>query len=142
MRQLILAKAAMQTGVFTLLETLNLPKEQISHLYIAGAFGSHINSSSARIIGIIPEIDLGKVQSVGNAAGTGARMCLLSKHAKELADQIAGKIEYIELAANKSFQSTFLNSNFLPNSDFSKYPETTSLLKKYGHFPKKPPRIF
>jgi uncharacterized 2Fe-2S/4Fe-4S cluster protein (DUF4445 family) len=141
-QQLILAKAAMQTGVLTLLRTLNIPKEKVKHLFIAGAFGSHINKESARIIGIIPEILLHNIQSVGNAAGTGARMCLVSKQAKKTAETISKQVEYIELAADANFQNTYLNSNFIPYSDLSRYPETSELLKKYGHYPEKPPHIF
>ncbi|MHA1894437.1 MAG: ASKHA domain-containing protein, partial [Candidatus Helarchaeota archaeon] len=115
--QLILAKAAMQTGVLTLMRNFNISKEDIDKLFIAGAFGSHVNKVNARIIGIIPEIDLKKVESVGNAAGTGARMTLVSKRAKAIVEELSDKIEYIELAIDKNFQNTFLNSNSLPYAD-------------------------
>ncbi len=141
-RQIVMAKAAMQTGVLTLLRRLEIPKEKIKHLYIAGAFGSHINKESARVIGIIPEINLDTVETIGNAAGTGARMCLVSKYAKKLVEDISKKVEYIELGADKNFQNTFLNSNSLPYADLARYPEISELLKKKGNYPKKLPHLF
>ena len=141
-RQLIMAKAAMQTGVLTLLKSLQIPKEEVDHVFIAGAFGSHIDKESARIIGIIPEINLDKIVSVGNAAGTGARMALVSKKAKKIVEEISRKVVYIELGADQNFQNTFLNSNFLPYSDLDLYPETSDLLKKFGNFPERLPHVF
>ena len=141
-RPILLAKAAMQTGILTLLRTFNIPKEKIDKLYLAGAFGSHINKKNARITGIIPEINLDKVIYVGNAAGTGARMCLVSRQAKKIVDEISKNVEYIELAADKNFQNTFLNSNYFPYSDLTQYPELSKILKKYGKYPKRLPHIF
>jgi len=142
MQQLILAKAAMQTGVLTLLHRLNIPKEQITHVFIAGAFGSHVTKTSARNLGIIPEIPLDKIHFVGNAAGTGARMCLVSRQAKNIVEAISKQVHYIELAADENFQNTFLNSNFIPYSDLSEYPELSAVLRTHGNYPEKPPHIF
>ena len=49
---------------------------------LAGAFGSHIDVKYAMILGLIPDCDLAKVQSAGNAAGTGARIALLNMQAR------------------------------------------------------------
>ena len=83
-----------------------------------------------------------KVKVVGNAAGTGARMTLISRKARKIAKEISKKTEYIELAAEPSFQSEFFNSQYIPYADLSKYPETSKLLTKLGKYPKKPIRIF
>ncbi|MDD1779415.1 MAG: ASKHA domain-containing protein [Candidatus Helarchaeota archaeon] len=141
-RQIILAKAAMQTGIKILLKHYNINKADIEKLFLAGAFGSHINKESARMVGIYPEIEFDKVVSVGNAAGTGARMSLISNLGKSLADEISNKVVYVELGADKDFQRLFLNSNFIPDADFSDYPKTSEILKKYGTFPKVLPPKF
>jgi len=44
----------------------------IKKIIIAGAFGSYINPESARIIGMLPEVDLSAVIFAGNTAGSGA----------------------------------------------------------------------
>ncbi|MHA1143507.1 MAG: ASKHA domain-containing protein [Candidatus Helarchaeota archaeon] len=141
-RQILLAKAAMNTGITILMKHFNLTKDDIKKLFIAGAFGSHINEKSARTIGLLPEVDLNIVEPIGNAAGTGARMCLVSREAKTIVESISERVTYVELATDPDFQSAFLNANFLPNSRLEDYPETSQLLKRYGNFPERlPPRF-
>lgn len=141
-RQLTLAKAAMQTGVRILMSEYGVDKSEIDTLFLAGAFGSHINKESARMIGIYPELPFEKVKIVGNAAGTGARMCLVSKDAKNEVDLIAKKVEYVELAAHADFQKEFIRSNFIPYNYLEEYPETMEILKINGYYPEKmPPRF-
>lgn len=140
--QIILAKAAMHTGVKLLLKNYNIEKDDIQKVFLAGAFGSHINKESARMIGIFPEINLDKVVAVGNAAGTGARMCLVSKKAMEIADMISKKVNYFELGIDPDFQKTFLNSHIIPYADLNEFPEISEILKKHGNFPATPPPKF
>jgi len=139
-RQLSLAKAAMHTGAMLLMEELNVKEANIEKVFIAGAFGNYIDINNARFIGMYPEIALSKVIPVGNAAGTGARMALLSKKIRHIAETL--QIKYIELAAKERFQSIYLNSTFIPYADLSRYPEASSVLKTLGKYPEKPPRIF
>ncbi|MFX0138887.1 MAG: ASKHA domain-containing protein, partial [Candidatus Hodarchaeota archaeon] len=141
-RQIILAKAAMRTGIEILLKNYGLKIEEVEKLFIAGAFGNYIDKGNARIIGMYPEIDLNKVIYVGNAAGTGARMCLVSKNAKKIVEEISKMVIYVELGADKEFQNNFLNANFLPHSDLEKQPEISKMLKKLGNFPEKLPHVF
>ncbi|NVM01698.1 MAG: DUF4445 domain-containing protein [Candidatus Helarchaeota archaeon] len=141
-RQIILAKAAMRTGIEILLKNYGLKIENVEKLFIAGAFGNYIDKVNARIIGMFPEIDLNKVIYVGNAAGTGARMCLVSKNAKKIVEEISKKVTYVELGADKDFQNNFLNANFLPHSDLEKQPEISKMLKEHGNFPERLPHVF
>ena len=141
-RQIILAKAAMHTGITLLMDELGINKEDIVRVFIAGAFGNYINVGNARFIGMYPEIALSKVSIVGNAAGTGARMTLLSKTQRDLAETISQQIKYIELAAKTNFQNIYLNSTFIPYADLSKYQETSDSLRALGKFPPKLPHIF
>ncbi len=141
-RQLILAKAAMHTGCVILMEELGVTETDIDKVFIAGAFGNYIDVQNARFIGMYPEIDISKVEIVGNAAGTGARMALLSKTMRSLSETISKRCNYVELAAKKNFQSIYLNSTYLPYADLTKYPKTSSILKKLGKYPKKQPHIF
>lgn len=140
--QIVLAKAAIHTGFKILFKSFNVTKEQVDKIYIAGAFGSHINKESARMIGIFPEIDLEKIQVIGNAAGTGARMCLVSDCAKENAENLSKTTKYLELGIDEDFQRIFLNSNIIPYADLDEFPEMSSLLKRYGNYPENPPPKF
>ena len=62
----------------------------------AGAFGSYIEPKYAMVIGLIPDCDLDRVSSVGNAAGTGARMALLSRKHRAEVEKLVTHIEKIE----------------------------------------------
>jgi len=141
-REIQLAKAAIHTGCTILMKKMKISEESIDLLFIAGAFGSYINPESARTIGMYPEVPLSKVRVVGNAAGTGARMALISKSIRLKAEEISRRVNYVELGAEPDFQNEFLNSQFIPYADLTKYPETTSILEKLGRRIKKPPIIF
>ncbi|MBS7251995.1 MAG: DUF4445 domain-containing protein, partial [Candidatus Freyarchaeota archaeon] len=127
-KEIILAKSAIHTGTMTLMRKKGIVEADIDILFIAGAFGSYIDPENARIIGMYPEVPLEKVKIVGNAAGTGARMALVSSTARNTAEEISRKVKYVELAAEPNFQSEFLNSYFLPYADLSRYPQTSELL--------------
>ncbi len=141
-KEIILAKSAIHTGTMTLMRKKGIVEADIDILFIAGAFGSYIDPENARIIGMYPEVPLEKVKIVGNAAGTGARMALVSSAARNTTEEISKKVKYVELAAEPNFQSEFLNSYFLPYADLSRYPQTSELLKKLGRYPKRPPVYF
>lgn len=109
-REVQKAKAAIATGIKTLLRMRGLRSDELKAIFIAGAFGTYIDPSSAIEIGMLPELPLAKIIQVGNAAGTGARMCLLSKGMKAEAERISRSVQYVELARRPDFQKTFIES--------------------------------
>ena len=138
-------QATLKQVIGTLLpvDFCNVSEADIDKLFIAGAFGNYIDVANARFIGMYPEIDLSKIEIVGNAAGTGARMALLSKEIRKTAEHIIEhQTNYTELATKKNFQNIYLNSLYIPYSDLSKYPAASKQLKTLGKYPKKPPHIF
>ena len=113
-RELQLAKAAMMAGIRILLDNLALKEEDIREVYLAGAFGNYIRPESAVAIGLMPVFPKARVTQVGNAAGSGAKMALLSTGAVREADRIARRIKYLELAKVPTFQKEFLQSMVFP----------------------------
>ena len=109
-RQVQLAKAAIQTGVTLLLETIGKDVTEIDRVLLAGAFGNYIRPESAIAIGLLPNVDISKVIPVGNAAGEGAKGLLLSKKNRDLVEKLAMRIQHIELASEGKFQEVFLKS--------------------------------
>ncbi len=85
-----LAKAAIRTGMELLLSAAGLNKEDIAQVVVAGAFGSHINIESAITIGMLQDIPAERFHSVGNAAGTGERLALISLSERKMAERIRG----------------------------------------------------
>ncbi|HBT47739.1 MAG TPA: ferredoxin [Peptococcaceae bacterium] len=109
-----LAKAAIASGTKLLLEVAGLKLEDIEEVVVAGAFGTHLRVASAVAIGMFPALPLEVFRQVGNAAGTGARMALLSLTERRRAEEIARRVGYVELMIQPSFQETFLSSLALP----------------------------
>ena len=112
-RELQLAKGAIRTGIQVLLDANSRSEEEIKQVIMAGAFGSYIDVASAVTIGMLPSLPLNRFKQVGNAAGTGAKMALISKDARGEAQDIAGRVKYIELAATSQFALTFAQANYL-----------------------------
>jgi uncharacterized 2Fe-2S/4Fe-4S cluster protein (DUF4445 family) len=108
-RELQLAKAAIRTGIQTLLEMSGCTEDDIKQVIIAGAFGTYIDIASAVAIGMLPA----RFRQVGNAAGMGAKMSLISLKSRAKAQAIASRVSYIELAGSPSFQSTFIQASYL-----------------------------
>lgn len=112
-RELQLAKGAIHTGIQVLLETNGLSEDDIDQVIIAGAFGTYIDVSSAMGIGMLPRLPLERFRQVGNAAGTGARLALVSLSKRAEAQAIAGQVGYVELATAPSFMQIFAQSMYL-----------------------------
>ncbi|MCG8605973.1 ASKHA domain-containing protein [bacterium] len=113
-REIQLAKAAIATGVKILTEELEIPADKISTVYIAGAFGNHILARDVLDLGLIPKIPPERIKFIGNAALTGAEAILKSKDARERAEQISRKIEYIDIAGRPEFQENFVDAMHFP----------------------------
>ena len=112
-RELQLAKGAIRTGVDVLLQSRNLAPHQIDRVIIAGAFGSYIDVASAIGIGMLPEIELDRFSQVGNAAGMGAKLALISLSKRVESKALADRVRYIELATAPGFSNIFARSMYV-----------------------------
>jgi len=128
-RQIQLAKAAIFSGISVLMRELEITTGDISKIFFAGAFGTYVDPQSARVIGMYPDVPLSRVQFVGNAAGSGARMALMSLKMRRKAREISEKVHYIELGADANFQNEFLNATFLPHKNLELFPSVKRLLE-------------
>lgn len=107
-REIQLAKAAIKAGEETLMSELGMSKDDLAKVSIAGAFGSYIRKESAVNCGLIPDIDRDKIFSIGNSAGIGASMALLSEDAFDETVKAAETIEHVELATRSDFQEKYM----------------------------------
>jgi uncharacterized 2Fe-2S/4Fe-4S cluster protein (DUF4445 family) len=112
-RELQLAKAAIRLGIIALVEHEGLEETDIDEVIIAGAFGTFIDVGSAIVIGMLPDLPFERFDQVGNAAGTGARLALLSRTERENARIMATNVGYIELAKIPNFNKKFAEVSFL-----------------------------
>jgi len=109
-REVQLAKAAIRAGIKLLQAKVGIADSDIEQIFLAGAFGNFIRRESALRIGLLPAVSAEKIKFVGNAACSGAQMVLLSSHWRNLAKELAGRIEYIEIAHQAEFQEMFAES--------------------------------
>ena len=112
-RQIQLAKAALYAGVKLLLDRAGVAT--VDRIRLAGAFGSHIDPKYAMVLGLIPDCDLGAVESAGNAAGTGAAIALLNTSTRAEIEATVRDIEKIETAVEPKFQEYFVDAMAIPN---------------------------
>jgi len=112
--EILLAKAAIRTGIDALLREAGTSVEELDRIVIAGAFGTHIDVASAIDIGMLPGLPLSRVEQVGNAAGVGARQALVSAPQRERAVAVARQIQYLELMVQPDFAARFAQAMYLP----------------------------
>jgi uncharacterized 2Fe-2S/4Fe-4S cluster protein (DUF4445 family) len=113
-RAIQLAKSALYAGARLLMDQFGV--ETVDRIVLAGAFGAHISPKHAMILGMIPDCDLGKVSSAGNAAGTGARIALLNVAARREVEALVGAIHKVETAIEPRFQEHFVAANAIPHA--------------------------
>ncbi len=114
-RQLQLAKAAILSGVQTLMRHSNLEYDNIDSFLLAGGFGNYINMHNAQRIGLIPYLADGRIHYIANAAGLGAQMALLSDQCRAQAEKIAIDTEHLSLAGLPGFQKMYLEAMRFPS---------------------------
>jgi uncharacterized 2Fe-2S/4Fe-4S cluster protein (DUF4445 family) len=102
-----LSKGAMRAGIEILLEQFGLTADDIDAFIIAGAFGTYIDVASAITIGMFPSLPLERFRQVGNAAGIGAKLSLLSSKQRAQAATLATNVEYLELTNYPGFTNQF-----------------------------------
>jgi uncharacterized 2Fe-2S/4Fe-4S cluster protein (DUF4445 family) len=113
-RELQLAKGAIRAGIEILLKKKGLSNEDLDGIFLAGAFGNYIRRDSALRIGLLPPLPIDKIYPVGNAAGRGAMMALISPRMLKRAEEIARKCQYIELSALPEFTDFFMDAMYFP----------------------------
>ncbi|MFO7154925.1 MAG: ASKHA domain-containing protein [Caldicoprobacter oshimai] len=108
-REVQLAKAAIASGIHILMKEMGVRHEDIQKVYLAGGFGNYIDYDHAADIGLIPSELRSKIVAIGNAAGAGAKMALLSKEYMGMAELVRHKTSYVELSSRLDFQSVFVD---------------------------------
>ncbi|MEL7212016.1 MAG: ASKHA domain-containing protein [Pseudomonadota bacterium] len=126
-RAIQLAKSALYAGARLLMDEMKV--DVVDRVVLAGAFGAHISSKHAMVLGMIPDAPLDKVSSAGNAAGTGARIALCNTSARTQIETLVKQIDKVETAIEPKFQEHFVNANAIPHATdpFPELAKITSL---------------
>jgi uncharacterized 2Fe-2S/4Fe-4S cluster protein (DUF4445 family) len=124
-RAIQLAKAALYAGVRLLMDHLGV--DRVDGIALAGAFGSHIDTVRATVLGLIPDCAPDEVAAVGNAAGAGAAIALLSGTERRRIQQLVDGIEKVETATEPAFQAHFVDAMAVPHRT-ADYPGLSTVL--------------
>lgn len=124
-RAIQLAKSALYAGARLLMDEMGV--EKVDRVVLAGAFGAHISSKHAMVLGMIPDVPLEKVFSAGNAAGTGARIALSNLSARRKIEATVRKITKVETAIEPKFQEHFVAANAIPHKT-DPFPELNAVV--------------
>ena len=124
-RAIQLAKSALYAGARLLMDEMDV--ETVDRVVLAGAFGAHISTKHAMVLGMIPDAPLDKVSSAGNAAGTGARIALCNKGSRAEIEQTVQEITKVETAIEPKFQEHFVAANAIPHATAT-FPELAQVV--------------
>mgnify|MGYP001765185388 CR=1 FL=1 len=124
-RAIQLAKAALHAGIRLLMDAYGATT--VDRIGLAGAFGSHIDVKYAMVLGLVPDCPLDRIVSVGNAAGTGARIALLDRKARAEIEEVVRRIDKIETALEPAFQGHFVAAMAIPHKS-DPYPHLEAAL--------------
>lgn len=119
---LIKSKGAVFAAIKSLADYVGVAFGDLDAIYVAGGFGSSLDIPKAVAIGLLPDIDVGRIQFIGNSSVMGARMALLSSEVLERAADIAKSMTNIELSTYPPFMNEFVAAMFLPHTDRKLFP--------------------
>jgi len=108
-RELQFGKGSIATGIKVLMDVMGVSATDLDEVLLGGSFGSYLNPESAKIIGLVPAVDVDRILSVGNTAGEGAKMALLSFRERQVAFELPDKVEYVELSGRSDYNDSFVS---------------------------------
>ncbi len=114
-RNLQLAKAAVAAGIKVLLDNAGINETDLNAVYLAGGFGSYVDTANAMKIGMLPRISPEKLHNIGNTALAGASMAAVDPKMIERMRSIARNCDYIELTGRSDFAEAFTKNMSFEN---------------------------
>ena len=128
-RQYLDTKAAAYTMVECLMESAGVTAEDISHLYLSGAFTAHSDLESAITIGIFPDLPRENYTVLSNTSLDGARVLLTDRSRLREVRMLSENIYCVQFASIPDFLVRMQAAKFIPHTDMSRYPSIQRLLQ-------------
>ena len=107
-RSLQSAKAAIRAGIAILLKKAGIEASGVEEIYLAGAFGASLDPNALESIGLFERRWSGAARFMGDAALSGAALCIGSEEKKKEAENIAAKAKYVSLSGSALFEREFV----------------------------------
>ncbi|MDP4158517.1 MAG: ASKHA domain-containing protein [Bacillota bacterium] len=111
--ELQLAKGAVCAGIKTLVEMSGITVHDLDSVILSGTFASYLKASNIINIGLVPDVPLEKIKTVGNAAHVGALLALLDQQELAKSRELYSKIKHVELGGSSEFSNYFMSSMYL-----------------------------
>ncbi|MFX1504451.1 MAG: ASKHA domain-containing protein [Promethearchaeota archaeon] len=121
--QLQLAKGAFLSAANLLLNMENKTNNDLEQVLLAGGFGTYISKVNAAFIGLFPEVDQNNIFQIGNSAGLGAQLFIIDHKQRNIANNIAYKVNFRDIASSPKFQMEFAFSLYFPHYNLDKFPK-------------------
>lgn len=125
-------KAAANTMVEYMLESVGLPLSEVDRFYVAGAFGTYLDKESAVTIGLYPDLPREKIIGAGNSSLEGAQALLLDAGILERLPGILGKMDYVQFGEVATFVDRMRAAMAIPHTDLERYPTVKAELFRRG----------
>ncbi|MCC8137095.1 MAG: ASKHA domain-containing protein [Clostridiales bacterium] len=130
-REFIRTKAAAYTMMEYLLSETGMSLDDVGDFYMAGAFGSHVDVTSAVNIGMYPDVDPARIHAAGNTSLEGARKLLLDRRIVKELPEILDLMTYVQFGAVEDFLEKMTAASALPHTDLERYPSVKQRLARY-----------
>jgi len=114
MDYLIDSKAATCGAIIVLMRKLKISVNDVKKVFLAGAFGAYADLKNVTKFGIFPEFPKAEVRPIGNGSIAGAYASLLSVGKRRKAEEIAGKMFYVDLLVDPMFSEAYSESLYIP----------------------------
>ncbi|MCM1173151.1 MAG: ASKHA domain-containing protein [Clostridium sp.] len=113
-REILLAKAAIRTGIDFLLDEACIDADSLDAVYLAGGFGFYLDLDTAYYLGLLPKTFARRVIVIGNASLAGACcICRDSDFLSLIDDYIVNhKIKVLQLADKENYQEALMENTY------------------------------
>jgi uncharacterized 2Fe-2S/4Fe-4S cluster protein (DUF4445 family) len=113
-RELQLAKGAIAAGIEILLNQLGCKVEEVTNIFLCGAFGNYLNIPNAIRLGLLP-LTPEKITPMGNTALLGAKLALLSREQFDVRTaDISRRVEHFSLSEDQQFMDVYVRHMTFP----------------------------
>ncbi len=116
LRMLQLSKASLHAATTVLLSRISCDAKDIARLFLTGAFGSGLDMDAAFRIGLFPEFPSASVEQYLGGAVKGASILTYDLSFRSTLEEIAKRLNYVELTMDEDFPNLFLESQFYSNA--------------------------
>jgi uncharacterized 2Fe-2S/4Fe-4S cluster protein (DUF4445 family) len=127
---LIRTKGAVFSACSLLLKNVGLAFDNLEAVYIAGGFGQYLNIENAVRIGLFPDLPRARFHYLGNSSLLGAYLILISDKNRDLVNETAGRMTYLELNTEPDYMNEYTGSLFLPHTDMDLFPSVKRIYNK------------